>query len=133
MDIPIKKLFRVFMILIALHSFSVGLGLIIIPFEYFGFFGFEGYEGNFFKIQGGVFHIVMCGAYIPAAIHPVRNIMLLRYSIFAKFTATLFLFSYCLLVEPVWMVLVSGGMDFSMGILLVWFNRRCSGEVNSSH
>lgn len=121
------------MILVALHSFSVGLGLIIIPFGYFGFFGFEGYAGNFFKIQGGVFHIVMCGAYIPAAINPARNILLLRYSIFAKFTATLFLFTYCLFVEPVWMVLVSGGMDFFMGILLVWFNRRFSGEVNNPH
>lgn len=124
MSMQMDRLLRFFLYLVALHSFCVGLGLIIMPFEYFKFFGFEGYHGNFFRIQGGVFHIVMCGAYIPASINPVRNSALMRFSIFAKFTATVFLFSYCLFVEPVWMVLVSGGMDFLMGIMLVWFYRR---------
>ncbi len=124
------KLLRIFLYLIALHSFCVGLGLIIIPFEYFGFFGFEGYHGNFFRVQGGVFHIVMCGAYLPAAIDPVRNSLLIRFSIFAKFTATVFLLSYCLIVETVWMVLVSGGMDFFMCLLLLWFYRKLIVEAN---
>ena len=61
------KLLRIFLALVALHSFCVGLGLIIMPFEYFTFFGYEGYQGLFFKVQGGVFHIVMCGAYVPEA------------------------------------------------------------------
>ena len=128
MSAQLKKLLRIFLYLIALHSFCVGLGLIIIPFEYFSFFGFEGYQGNFFRIQGGVFHIVMCGAYLPAAINPVRNNLLMRFSIFAKFAATVFLLSYCLFVESVWMVLASGGMDFIMGLLLLWFNRRLTVE-----
>jgi len=130
MDFQLNKLLRIFLFLISLHSFLVGMGLIVIPLEYFGYFGFEGSQEIFFKIQGGVFHIVMCGAYLPAAINPVRYNLLLRFSIFAKFTATVFLLSYCIIVEPVWMVLVSGIMDFLMGILLLWFNRKLTGSVH---
>jgi hypothetical protein len=126
MEPQLKKMLRIFLILICIHSFSVGLGLILIPLDYFSLFGFEGYTGNFFKIQGGIFHIVMCGAYLPAAINPVKNIILLRFAIFAKFTATVFLISYCLLVEPVWMVWLSGLLDFLMGLLLLWFYRKTS-------
>ena len=57
------KLFRIYMWLVALHSFCVGLALILLPLEYFPLFGFRGYEGTFFKIQGGVFHMVMCGVW----------------------------------------------------------------------
>ncbi len=132
MDSQLKKLLSLFLILIALHSFLVGLGLILIPLESFGYFGFEGYQGIFFKIQGGVFHIVMCGAYIPAAINPEKNKLLLGFSIFAKFTAAIFLLSYCIIVDTVWMVLVSGIMDLVMGLLLLWFNRKLAGSVRSA-
>ena len=125
-----NRLLRIFLILVSIHSLCVGVGLIAIPLEYFGFFGFESYQGIFFKIQGGVFHIVMCGAYIPAAMDPVRNITLVRFSIFAKFTATVFLLLYVFLAEMVWMVLVSGILDFIMGMILVWFCRGCrSGHI----
>jgi hypothetical protein len=118
------KLLKIFLALVALHSFCVGVGLITIPIEYFDFFGFEGYRGAFFKTQGGVFHIVMCGAYIPAALNPVKNINLVRFSVFAKFTATIFLLSYAFLSEMAWMVLVSGILDFFMGLILFWFYRK---------
>jgi hypothetical protein len=124
MSTGLYKLFRVFMGLVALHSFCVGLALIIIPLEYFSLFGYEGYQGTFFKIQGGVFHIVMCGAYIPAALDPRKYIILVRFSVFAKFIATVFLLSYVLFSEMVWMVLLSGIMDFIMGLILLWFCTR---------
>ena len=123
MGIDIKKLLKVFLFLVAFHSFCVGVGLIAIPFENFDFFGFVGYRGIFFKIQGGVFHIVMCGAYIPAALDPVKNESLMRFSIFAKFIATVFLLSYVFLAEMVLMVLFSGILDFIMGLILYWFYR----------
>jgi len=118
------KLLRIFLSLVALHTFCVGVGLIVIPLEYYDLFGFEGYQGLFFKVQAGVFHLVMCGAYIPAAIDPAGNRILIRFSIFAKFTATVFLFSYAFLFEMIWMVLVSGIADFLMGLILVWFYRK---------
>ena len=117
------KLLKVFLFLVAIHSFCVGVGLIAIPLENFDFFGFVGYRGIFFKIQGGVFHIVMCGAYIPAALDPIKNDSLIRFSVFAKFTATVFLLSYTFLAEMAWMVLVSGILDFVIGMILFWFYR----------
>ncbi len=119
----LDRLFRVFLFLVALHSFCVGAGLILIPLEYFSLFGFEGYQGIFFKIQGGVFHIVMCGVYIPAALDPMKNRNLVLFSVFAKFTATVFLISYALFVERAWMVLVSGILDFIIGVIILWMYR----------
>ena len=122
MKIRSLKVLKVFLILVTIHSFCVGLGLILIPLEYYDLFGFQAYSGNFFKIQAGVFHIVMCGAYVPAAINPVGNRIMVRYAIFAKMVATVFLVSYACFVDMVWMVLVSGIFDFLMGMVLVWFN-----------
>ena len=115
------KLLKIFLLLITLHTFCVGLGLILIPLEYFELFGFENYRGGFFKVQAGVFHLVLCYAYVLAARDPAGNRVMVVFAIFAKFTATLFLFSYSLFIEMAWMVLVSGIADFLMGLILLVF------------
>ena len=97
--------------------------LILIPLEYFDLFGFADYSGNFFKIQAGVFHIVMCVAYVWAAHDPVRNRLMILFAISAKMIATLFLLSYALFMDMVWMVVASGVFDFLMGVVLIWFYR----------
>jgi len=122
MNVRSLKLLKVFLILVTLHSFCVGLGLILIPLDYFDLFGFNEYSGNFFKIQAGIFHVVMSGAYVSAARDPVGNNTMIRFSIFAKLMATVFLISYALFINMVWMVLVSGIFDFLMGGVLIWFN-----------
>jgi hypothetical protein len=121
MNLKYLKLLKMFLILVAIHSFCVGLGLILIPLDYFELFGFHEYSGNFFKIQAGVFHIVMCGAYVSAARDPVHSRVMIRFSIFAKMIATVFLLSYALFIDMVWMVLASGIFDFIMGLVLIWF------------
>jgi len=133
--IVMEKYLRIFLVLVAIHSFCVGVGLLFIPTEYFGIFGFNGYQGIFFKIQGGVFHIVMCGAYIPAAINPERNRNFILFAVFAKLTATIFLLSYAFFVEMVWMVMVSGILDFTMGIILILLLRGMDGirDAGSVH
>ncbi len=115
------KLLKIFLLLITLHTFCVGLGLILIPLEYFELFGFENYRGGFFKVQAGVFHLVLCVAYVLAARDPVRNKHMVVFAIFAKFIATLFLFSYSIFIKMAWMVLVSGIADFLMGLILLGF------------
>lgn len=115
------KVLKIFLILVAIHSFCVGLGLILIPLDYFDLFGFYEYSGNFFKIQAGVFHVVMCGAYVLAARDLVGNLIMIRFSIFAKMMATVFLISYAVFIDMVWMVLASGIFDFVMGLVLIWF------------
>jgi hypothetical protein len=117
------KLLKIFLILVALHTFCVGLGLILIPLDYFDLFGFHAYSGNFFKIQAGVFHIVMCLAYALAAMDPVRNRIMIRFAIFAKMMATVFLISYAVFIDMVWMVMASGVFDFIMGLVLIWFHK----------
>ena len=112
------------MFLVALHSFCVGLGLIFIPLDLYGIFGFEGYAGDFFKIQAGVFHFVVCGAYIPVAIRPVEKRDLVLFSVFAKMMATAFLLMYTLLLECIWMVWASGLFDLMMGLAIIWFYRK---------
>ncbi|MCK4855847.1 MAG: hypothetical protein KAT31_16320, partial [Bacteroidales bacterium] len=69
----------------------------------------------------GVFHIVMCGAYALAAYDPDGNRVMIRFSIFAKMLATVFLISYAVFIDMVWMVLASGIFDFVMGLFLIWF------------
>ena len=118
------KLLRIFLVLIAIHSFCVGLGLVFIPLNLYELFGFHGYGGNFFKIQAGIFHIVMCLAYLWAALDPVRNMILIRFAILAKMIATGFLLSYAVFIDMIWTVMASGGLDFLMGLVLIWFHRR---------
>jgi hypothetical protein len=123
MNVKSLKLPRIFLVLVALHYFCVGLGLILIPLDYFDLFGFSAYSGNYFKIQAGIFHIVMCGAYVSAALEPVGNRIMIRFAIFAKMIATLFLFSYAVFIDMIWMVLASGIFDFLMGLVLIGFNK----------
>ena len=122
------RLLKVYLILVAAHSFCVGIGMIFIPLENYGFFGFEGYQGNFFKIQAGVFHLVLVGAYFRAAMNPVQNRLLIIFSIFAKYTATVFLLLYAIFIDMIWMVLASGIFDLIMGLILMWFVRKIPGE-----
>jgi hypothetical protein len=115
------KYLRIFLWLVAIHSFCVGLGLMLIPLEYYDFFGFGNYQGSFFKIQAGIFHMVLVIAYVFAARDPVKYRVLILFSILAKFIATLFLIGYSFFAEMVWMVLVSGIADFLMGLILLAF------------
>ncbi len=122
MNIFPLKLLRIFLILVALHSFCVGLGLILIPLDYFDLFGFHAYSGIFFKTQAGIFHLVMCGAYVSAALDPSGNRIMIRFAIFAKMFATVFLVSYAVFIDMIWTVLASGIIDFVMGLILIGFD-----------
>jgi hypothetical protein len=115
----IKSILKIFLILIAIHSFCVFLGLIFIPLNYLELFGFKPYHLNFFQAQGATFHLVMAVAYIIGAINPEKNSGIIVFSIIAKFIATVFLFSFYFFFDAIWAVLVSAIADFLMGILLV--------------
>ncbi len=108
-------LFRTLFVLLAIHSLCVGAGLIILPLPAYTFFGFQEYYGAFFKIQAGVFHVIMASVYFFTALDPQRYKNFVYLTIAAKFTATLFLLSYYILAERIWMVLVSGLGDLLMG------------------
>jgi hypothetical protein len=46
---------------------------------------------------------------------------MIRFAIFAKMMATVFLISYAAFIDMVWMVMASGVFDFIMGLVLIWF------------
>lgn len=120
------NILKIFLYLIALHSFVVGVNLIIFPVDWMQLFGFGIITENFFKVQGGVFHIVMAVAYILAGWRPIEHKILIVFSIAAKFLATAFLFSYFIFINPAWMIMISGVGDISMALLLFYFYRTTS-------
>ena len=128
-DIQIK----IFLWLIALHSFMVGIGLILFPPSYLEFFGFLNYQYSFFQAQGGVFHFVMSVAYIMAIKYMHISPGLIIFSISAKLMVTVFLLVYYLFMENSWMILISAFGDAAMAVVLyVLYNRYRKFNVKSN-
>ncbi len=130
----IEKLLSVILWLTALHSFLVGLLLILLPTSAIVYFGFESYEHNFFRVQGGVFHIVMAMFYIAAATDVNKHILLIKLIIVTKFFAAIFLISYYAIISHVLIILISGIGDFLIGfVIMILFlsikKRRRDGEM----
>ena len=117
-----RTLLSVLLYLIALHSFCVGIALIVLPLTTLEYFGYEGYTGGFFKSQAGVFHIVMSIMYFIAARDIDKYRILIYLTLTAKFIATVFLLGYYFIFGHIWMVLASGIGDLLMGlcVLLLW-------------
>ncbi len=68
----IKKYLSLFLWLVAIHSFLVGVGLILLPSSLIDFFGYETCAERLFPSQGGVFHIAMAVGYAMAAFNISR-------------------------------------------------------------
>lgn len=115
-----EKLFKVFLWLIAFHSFFVGILLIILPPNIMELFGFHVQE-RFFQVQGGVFHIVMSVCYYMITLNIAKGKHLTILTFTAKFIATLFLISYFLFANHVITIFLSGLGDFLMAIVTLLF------------
>ncbi len=114
-----NKYLIIFLWLVALHSLSVGFGLIVIPGAYMEYLGYGICNESFFRCQGGVFHIAMAVGYAMAAYNSKRFECLVLFSIIVKFIATIFLFSYSIFVNPLLVIILSGLSDFIMGIIIL--------------
>jgi hypothetical protein len=115
---------KVFLWLIALHSLSVGIGLILFSPSYLEIFGFNNYSYTFFQAQGGVFHIVMSVAYLMASKYMYKSPGLIYFSIAAKSMATVFLIIYFLFVEKSWMIIMSAIGDGAMAVILFYLYKK---------
>jgi hypothetical protein len=104
--------------LIAIHSFLVGLGLIVRPGMLMEFLGFGACYERFFPTQGGVFHVAMAIAYAMAAVDVRKCRCLVFFSIIVKTIATIYLFVYYLIVNSMWIVLASGIVDGVMAVAI---------------
>ncbi len=117
--------------MVALHSLFVGIALMFLPAKYFVNFGYNEINENFFRAQGGIFHIVMVTAYLIAARDPIKNKIMVRFSFIAKMIATIFLIGYFLLVDSIFVVLLSGIGDFAMGAI-IYFMAKENGALNGT-
>jgi hypothetical protein len=116
-------LLKVLLWLIALHSFIVGLILISTGNAGMQYFGFT--EGNvFFQVQGGVFHLVMCIAYILALINIKKNSGLILFIILAKCMAFIYLLIYYFLINKVGIIFLAGVADGIMALAVYYLNKK---------
>ncbi|MCF7825602.1 MAG: hypothetical protein K9M55_00130 [Candidatus Marinimicrobia bacterium] len=115
------SLFRLLLQLIAIHSFLVGLGLIVLPFGVLSWFGFTVDPYRFFSAQGGVFHVVMSIGYFLAARNPRGEKNLIIFIILAKWIAFFFLAFYFLFSEMVPVIAFSAVSDGLMGLIVMMF------------
>ena len=104
--------------LMGIHSFLVGVGLIARPIVLPELFGFNPSLERFFPVQAGVFHVIMAVAYIMAAVDVDKGRCLIIFSIVVKVMATIFLLTYFLAVDRVWLVLASALGDGMLGVAI---------------
>ncbi len=116
-SIKIKRNLAVFLWLVTIHTIIVGICLIFIPESLMPVFGFEIFSGNFFRAQGGVFHVAMSVVYIIIARNFEKSKELIFIIIIVKMIAAIFLITYYLLINSIYTILFSGIGDFLMGII----------------
>lgn len=127
-----QKYFSLFLWLVALHSFFVGVGLIILPDFMIEFFKFNSVTERFFPTQGGVFHIIMAVCYAMAASDLYKYKVLILFTIIVKLLAALFLFSYFIFGMANLLVLMSGLTDFAMGVIIYYFYQKLFTQKSSA-
>ncbi len=115
----LSEALSVFLYLMSAHSLIVGAGLIMLPRSVFELLGLNYYPADFFRYQGGVFHIVMSIAYALAAFNVKGRVSLIVFSIAVKLIAAVFLFLYFALSERILIIFLSGAGDLLMGVI-VW-------------
>jgi hypothetical protein len=115
-----NRVLSIFLWLVSLHSFLVGIGLITMPGLLMESLGYGICNERFFRCQGGVFHIAMAVGYAMAAYNSKRFECLVLFSIIVKFIATIFLFSYYIFIKPLPVIILSGVSDFIMGIVILF-------------
>jgi hypothetical protein len=110
---------RVYVILVALHTFAVGAGLFFVSEWALRFGGWEVIPPLFFPRQAGIFHFILGIAYIEEH-RRAGSVSLL---IMAKTFAVVFLVGAALFANVPWFVPVAGIGDGLMA-LLAWLLHR---------
>ncbi len=122
--ITADKQLKIFLKLVALHSFAVGIGLIFLPPVYLKYFGLNGYKASFFQAQGGVFHFVMCMAYLLTAKYLDKSPGMIHFVIMAKSLAVIFLLTYFVFFESSWMLIASAFGDGIMALIIYFLYKK---------
>ena len=110
---------RGLVVLIALHSFVVGLFLVLVPEWGARFGGFGAVSPLFFARQAGAFHFVAATAYLVEYFR-YRGVLLL---VITKSVAVVFLLMTSVLDTVPWVVPLSGVADGFMALAVVLLRR----------
>jgi hypothetical protein len=119
------------LILIAIHSATVGIALLTNPYDIIEFFNLHS-DNKFFPTQNGIFHIVMAVIYLTAASDIYKNNTLINLIIVIKLIATIYLSIYFSFVEQKIIILISAIVDFIMAIRVLYLFRKIKDETGSS-
>ncbi|MBZ0269104.1 hypothetical protein K8I85_13175, partial [bacterium] len=123
------RLERMLVILVAAHSYAVGLALLLFPRFVLGFGGWDAAASGdlFFPRQGGAFHVVLATAYLVEYFrHGGVSIL-----VTAKLFAATFLFASVPAAggdAAPWAIPLSGLSDAAMGLVVLGV-RRFSGRA----
>lgn len=120
-----RRLERLFVLLVAAHSFAIGAGLLFVTGPSVRFGGWEGVEPPFFARQGGIFHFVVATAYLIEYFR-YRGVTVL---IAAKAFAVVFLAAMWWIDPSAWSVPFSAAGDGAMGALAYVLHRRAAGAA----
>ncbi len=110
---------RWLVVLIALHTYTIGIALLAVPAWALRFGGWETVPPLFFPRQAGLFHFVLGTGYLLEYARQ-RGVALL---LTAKILATVFLGAAALLGGAPWFVGFAGAADGLMGLAVVLTRR----------
>jgi hypothetical protein len=108
----LRKAERWLVVLIALHTYGIGVGLLVVPELALRFGGWEMIPPLFFPRQAGVFHLVLGTGYL-AEYFRLRSVSLL---LMAKACAFVFLLGATFVAAVPWFVTFAGIADGLMGL-----------------
>lgn len=121
-EVVARKLEWWLVLLIALHTYAVGVALLVLPEWSLRFGGWETIPPLFFPRQAGVFHLVLGTGYLVEYLR-LRSISLL---LIAKACGAVFLLAATLLATVPWFVTFAGVADGLMGIAVLVMRRWAS-------
>jgi hypothetical protein len=131
-NLSAEKVLKIYLILVAVHSFCVGMGLIFFTPSQMEFLGFN-ISDKFFPAQGGVFHIIMSIAYFFPVINVKKYYTFIIFTVIVKLLATVFLFIYFLFIDQILMVMISGIFDFMIAVVLLiifnWYRKTVNSNI----
>jgi len=131
MKLKVEKAISVFLWLVALHSFIVGIGLIFLPSSVFEFLGFNPSFDRFFSTQGGVFHIIMSICYAMGAFDIKKFLALIIFSFIVKFIASIFLLLFFIFISSQLLIILSCISDLTMGAIIYFLYSKLDKEYYS--
>jgi hypothetical protein len=115
-----RRLERWLVVLISLHSYAVGFGLVFLPGFGARLGGWDEVVPFFFARQAGVFHLIVATAYLLEYLrHGTVTLLLIT-----KTTAFVFLGAMIFLEPGVWIIPLSALGDGLMGLVVWWVHRR---------